>query len=269
MSVDELTFGAQVSAYLRASVTLARETARVGPFLASFSISDSNRFANYAIPDDGATPTLAQVVALADAYRGRDRLPRLEYVPAVAPGVESALLAAGWQVEGRLPLMLLPPAIDLDGTVPAGVELMAPITDGELLATAAVQNEAYGEGPPGPGGGDGLRRTIKNGGHVVLARLAGGGEAIGGGLFPSPQDGVTEIAAIGVREPFRRRGVASAMVRWLAREAQAAGAETVFLMAESEVEERIYARIGFEAVGEMLHISSPASSDRSQPAAEG
>ncbi len=258
MSVDELTFGAQVTAYLRASVTLARDTARVGPFLASFSSSDSNRFANYAIPDDGATPSPSHVAALTDAYRSRDRLPRLEYVPAVAPDVEPVLAAAGWQVEGRLPLMLLDPATDLDGTVPVGVELVAPITDAELLATATAQNEAYGEGPPGPAGGDGLRRTINNGGRVVLARLADGGEAIGGGLFPSPRDGVTEIAAIGVREPFRRRGIATAVVRWLAREAQAAGAGTVFLMAESEVEERIYARIGFETVGEMLHISNPA-----------
>ena len=54
------------------------------------------------------------------------------------------------------------------------------------------------------------------------------------------------------------RGIATAMVRWLAREARGAGATTVFRMAGSRVEERIYARIGFKTVGEMLHISRPA-----------
>jgi len=55
------------------------------------------------------------------------------------------------------------------------------------------------------------------------------------------------------------------MVRWLAREARLVGATTVFLMAESAIEEGIYARIGFETVGEMLHISrapGPASHGR-------
>lgn len=73
--------------------------------------------------------------------------------------------------------------------------------------------------------------------------------------FSKPQDGVTEISAIGVRAPFRRRGIATGMVRWLAREARLVGATTAFLMAESAIEEGIYARIGFETVGEMLHIS--------------
>ena len=92
----------------------------------------------------------------------------------------------------------------------------------------------------------------------MLAQVADTAEPIGGGVFVAPHDGVTEIAAIGVRERFRRSGVATAMVRRLAQEAREAGATTVFLMAESPVEERIYARIGFETIGEMLHISDPA-----------
>ncbi len=208
MTAGERALGAGVSAYLRASVTLARETVRIGPFLASFSSADPIRFLNYAIPDDGAVPTSADVAALTDAYHQRGRLPRFEYVPAA-----------------------------------------------DLQATVAAQNEAYGEGPPGPDGGAGIGRTIEHGGRVVLARVTDGGEAVGGGLFSKPQEGVTEIAAVGVRAPFRRRGIATGMVRWLAREARLVGATTVFLMAESATEEGTYARIGFETVGEVLHIS--------------
>ena len=265
MTADERALGAGVSAYLRASVTLARETVRIGPFLASFSSADPIRFLNYAIPDDGAVPTSADVAALTDAYHQRGRLPRLEYVPPAAPAVEAVLVAAGWGVEGRLPLMVLPASTPVDGEPPSGIELVAPASAADLQATVAAQNEAYGEGPPGPDGGAGIGRTIEHGGRVVLARVTDGGEAVGGGLFSKPQDGVTEISAIGVRAPFRRRGIATGMVRWLAREARLVGATTVFLMAESAIEEGIYARIGFETVGEMLHISrapGPASPGR-------
>jgi len=212
-----------VSAYLRASVTLARETVRIGPFLASFSSADPIRFLNYAIPDDGAVPTSADVAALTDAYHQRGRLPRLEYVPAAAPAVEAVLVAAGWGVEGRLPLMVLPASTPVDGEPPSGIELVAPASAADLQATVAAQNEAYGEGPPGPDGGAGIGRTIEHGGRVVLARVTDGGEAVGGGLFSKPQDGVTEIAAIGVRAPFRRRGIATGMVRcWRERRVSSA-----------------------------------------------
>jgi len=249
-----MTVGRRISAYLRASVTLSREIERIGPFLASFSPETDNRFLNYAIPDDDAEPTAADVSALTDACRRRARLPRLEYVPVAAPAVERSLLGAGWAPEGRLPLMILPTHADIHGGLAADVDLVAPVTDVELLATVAAQNEAYGGHPPGPDEGTALRRTIEAGGRVVLARVAGGGEPIGGGLFVAPQEGVTEISAIGVRKPFRHRGVATAMVRWLALQARANGATTVFLMAASAAEERIYARIGFETVGEVLHI---------------
>jgi ribosomal protein S18 acetylase RimI-like enzyme len=249
--------GTRIHAYLRASLSAARETTRVGPFLASFAAEDALRFLNYAVPDDGAAPQRADVQALEVAFRRRDRMPRLEYVPAAAPAVEGALLDAGWVPEGRLPLMILPADIALEADLPEGIEIVSPSSSGDYLATAAAQNEAYGDDPPGPDGGAGLRRTVDRGGRVVMARDRGSSDVVGGGLFPAPQDRVTEVAAIGVRAAYRRRGIATAMVRCLAREARDLGVETIFLMAESSIEEGIYARIGFETIGEMLHISRP------------
>ena len=130
--------GRQISAYLRASVTRAREAERIGPFLASFSLETDNRFLNYAIPDDNAEPTAGDVSALTDSYRRRERLPRLEYMPVAAPAVERSLIDAGWAAEGLLPLMVLPPHSDVHGGLPPDVELIAPLTDAELLATVAA-----------------------------------------------------------------------------------------------------------------------------------
>jgi hypothetical protein len=108
----------------------------------------------------------------------------------------------------------------------------------------------------------GLRRTADAGGVVVLARDAETGEPAGGGLCVAPYDGVTELAAIGVREssaPRHRGGDGG----WLTDAAFAKGMTLVFLMAHGADEARIYARAGFVEHGEVLHISFSAERSRS------
>src|SRR6185437_14875711 len=164
---------------LRHHAPRGRETEQIGPFLATFTRDTTNPYLNYAIPDEGGNATPEDVQALVDAYGSRGRRPRLEYIPSVAPTVEAALLEAGFEIEGRLPLMTCAnPRFE----VPVGIELVSPSTGEEFRAVA------------------GLRRTADNGGVVVLARSAETGEAAGGGLCVAPHDGVSELAAIGVRE---------------------------------------------------------------------
>jgi len=99
---------------------------------------------------------------------------------------------------------------------PPGIELVAPSTEGEFRGVAEVQWEAYEECDPiSESAVERLRRTAETGGVVVLAREAETGEAAGAGLCVAPYRGVTELAAIGVREQFRRRGIAAAMAGWL------------------------------------------------------
>ena len=129
----------------------------------------------------------------------------------------------------------------------------------ELRGVAAAQWEAYeGSGSVPQRAVDGLLRTLEAGGLVVLARDAATGEPAGGGLCTGPLEGATELTSIGVREAFRRRGIAEAMTRRLAGVMHARGNDGVFLMAAGEAEARIYERAGFEAASEMLHISLAA-----------
>ena len=246
---------APIQAYLRVAASRARETERIGPFLATFSRSSRNPFRNYAIPDDGAIPSPGDVAALIDAYRRRGRVPRLEYLPGLAPSVEAALLAGGFSFEGRLPLMVCPPGAVRDLPIPTGIELIAPKSDADLLAMLAAQNEAYGEGPPDPAELPERRAFLAAGGIAALARDAATGEPAGGGVCDVPANQTTELAGVGVREPFRRRGIAGALTSRLARDAFAAGITTVFLMAAGEAEARLYARVGFSRTSEVLHIS--------------
>ena len=127
-----------------------------------------------------------------------------------------------------------------------------------------MQWEAYGEQEPlTESAVAGLRRTATSGGVVVLARDAKTGEAAGAGLCVAPYEGVTELAAIGVRE---RSGAAASPPRWRAGSPtprSTKGMTLVFLMAHGADEARIYARAGFVEHGEVLHISLSAERSRS------
>jgi ribosomal protein S18 acetylase RimI-like enzyme len=246
-----------IQSYLRVAASHQRETAQIGSFLATFSPSSDDPFLNYAIPNDNATPSPAEVNALIVAYEQRSRQPRLEYVSQLAPAVEMALLDAGFCVEGNLPLMTCIPGSEQILPVPPGVELILPVSDRDLLATVAVQHEAYSAPPPDAAAIDRLRISLAAGGIAVLARIIATGEPVGAGVFTVPSDGTTEIAGIGVRDAFRRRGVAGAIVARLVQAAVAAGVEVLFLMAAHEAEARIYQRAGFSEIGKILHISRP------------
>ncbi|MFL5969508.1 MAG: GNAT family N-acetyltransferase [Gaiellaceae bacterium] len=150
-----------------------------------------------------------------------------------------------------------------DTPAPDGVELVEARSDDELSEVAGVQWEAYGErGAVPPRVAGRLRRTLEAGGLVVLARDAQTGAAAGGGLCTGPYEGASELTSIGVREPFRRRGIAEAMTRWLAQEMRARGNDGVFLMAAGEDEARIYERAGFETVSDILHVSQRSRRER-------
>jgi GNAT superfamily N-acetyltransferase len=244
-----------IHAYLRTSVRRWRDSEQVGPFLASYSRTSSSPYLNYAIPDDEAEPSPADVAGLIDVYSRRSLKPRLEYVPELAPKVERALLAEGFRTEARLALMEFG-ADDASGpVVPAGIELVTPSSTDELLAVRAVQHEAYDDAePPGEEEVRSLQRNMASGGGAVLARTVVDRVPVGAGEFTAIVNRVTEVTSIGVRPAYRRRGIAAAMTGWLARAARASGGTSLFLMAD-EPEERIYARVGFITMGTVLHIS--------------
>jgi len=240
-----------VQTYLRSR---ASGGPRVGPFWILFSPGDRGPFANYAIPEDGAEPTAAEIAALVATFRGRKRRPRLEYAPAAAPAVEPALLAAGFAVEMRPPLMTRRPDIAVPAPELKGFDL-AFVDDAERLDQAArVQTEAFGGDEPDA---QWLARTVARGGRVLVAYRRETGTAAGSGAFIPPIDGVTEVVGIAVRPDFRRRGLAQAITAMLAQDAFAAGCVLVFLSAAGEAQSEIYARAGFVRRSPMLFIAKP------------
>jgi len=252
LNQDELrSLNARLLAYLRASAERRPLSRRAGPFLATFD-TDRNIYLNYAMPDDGADPSVADIAALIALFEAHGRKPRLEYIPAAAPKVEAALLAAGFVAEARVPVMLCTPHMAVYAPATREIEVFLATSDDDLTATEAAQSEAYGSAPRGLAG---HRRALRAGGIVAAARDANTGAIIGGGAASAPMSGISEVAGIGVHSGFRRRGAAGSITALLAREAFARGFELLWLTPGGQEAERIYARAGFQAVSEALHIS--------------
>jgi ribosomal protein S18 acetylase RimI-like enzyme len=247
---------ARIQAYLRAVAPLGRDSEQIGPFLATFTPTTNNPYLNYAIPADDATPTHDEVVALVDAYHRRQRRPRLEYVTEAAPAVENALLADGFTIEGRLPVMITDSSTLTEPRIRADIELVSPESDDELYAMAVVQAEAY-EATNKPTRADVQRQraALAAGALAVIARDRRSGVVVGAGSSSPIRDGLTEVAAIGVAVTHRRQGIGAALAARLASVAISQGATTPWLMAAHDAERRIYERAGFRTISDILHIS--------------
>ena len=247
---------ARVNTYLQAVAPLGREAGRIGPFLATCTPTSDNPYLNYAIPEDGAEPGGEDVFDLEAWFAHRHRKPRLEYVTAAAPAVEAVLLAAGFAVEGRLPLMVWDTHATTDLAPIDGVEVVLARSDDDLFDMMAVQAEAYeSSAPPSRDDVGFARGAVERGAIAVVARDLGTGAAVGAGRCSPVVTGLAEVAAIGVVASHRRRGIAGALARRLAREATDNGADSPFLMAAHETEARSYERAGFVRISEILHIS--------------
>ncbi|MEA5359490.1 GNAT family N-acetyltransferase [Amycolatopsis sp., V23-08] len=245
-----------IQTYVRKTAPRGRETERVGPFLATYSPETEHPMLNYAIPDDGARPSAAEIDALTSAYRRRGLLPRLEYFTDVAPDLENLLVEAGYALERRVPLMTCGPDGLVGQPVPAGIRLRAPESDEDVRGLRSAQNTAFGESPEVPDDEvERLRSGIEAGVRHLLAEDTATGAVIGGGLALVVVDGTTEVAGIAVLEPYRGRGIAAAITARLTREVHEAGAHTAFLTPGDLGIGNVYARVGYGPAGECVHLS--------------
>ncbi|WP_433056479.1 GNAT family N-acetyltransferase [Dactylosporangium sp. CS-033363] len=244
--------------YMLASAKSGREVVQVGPFTVTITGHDANVYVNYAIPAPGADPSPADIEALISAFASRGRAPRLEYMPGLAPLVEPALLAAGFVVADRLPLMECTPETVADQPTPAGFELVVPSTDEEIEAMLAAQHEAFGEEPPSAAHVSNTRAKAKAGQLQLLARELETGTVAGGGVAATVRDGISEVAGIAVRPQYERRGLGAALTLHLTRAAFEAGATLAFLTPAGDAQERVYARVGFSRADSVLFLSHTA-----------
>ena len=236
----------RVQASIRTVNAAERDPIDAGPFTLYRHRTSDHPYANYAVPDAGAV-AWEGIDALRAAFGAEGLQPRLEFVAECAPGLEEALAADGFTLQGRYPVMTLPAEQLREVPAPDGVVIARVLEGGDVRALLATAAEAFGDGPPT----DAQIAAYRGRGHLARAD----GEPVGAAFHSSLADGVSELGGIGVRERFRRRGIAGALTGAAAAAAVAAGAQLCFLTPGDEGAERVYARAGFARAGTtMVHM---------------
>jgi GNAT superfamily N-acetyltransferase len=230
----------RVQASIRTVNAAARDTVVAGSFTLYRNRDSDHPYANYAVPDAGVV-AWEGIDALRAAFVAEGLQPRLEFVAECAPGLEEALAADGFTLQGRYPVMTLPAEQLREVPAPDGVVIARVLEGGDVRALLATAAEAFGDGPPTDA------QIAAYGGRGHLARA--NGEPAGAAFRSSLADGVSELGGIGVRERFRRRGIAAALTGAAAAAAVAAGAQLCFLTPGDDGAERVYARAGFARAG--------------------
>jgi GNAT superfamily N-acetyltransferase len=243
----------RLETYLRRAAMLGRETVEAPPFVCFFSPGDPLRFFNYAkplAPVGAETEGLAgALAALRTAFHARNRTPRFEFIEEYAPALGPALLAAGFSLEERYPLLICTPEMLRPSPPIPGLTITMLTTDSpaeDLLACLTVQREGFGEiagGPPSQDDVDDLRANLTEEG-AFLARVDG--VPAGAMMFTAPLDGLTELAGGTTIAAYRRRGIGAAMIAAAAAAAFERGVEIAFLTAASEYASSVFQRAGFK-----------------------
>jgi GNAT superfamily N-acetyltransferase len=252
-------FAGRVQDYLRHAAQRGRDVIPIPPFVVTIDPATELRFLNYAIPlgRGAATSAAAALDTLCSKMRGRGRLPRLEFVAEANEGLDSVLLAGGFEEESSSPLMICSPQELTAAPAVQGlrIEVLSPGSSDELLSgVSEAQHEAFGESAGGSSP-DRKRKRLAAGG-ISVAAIADG-QIAGGAVAAAVSDGLSEVAGIGVREAFRGRGIAAALTEAAAREAFDAGADLALLTPGHTEAERIYARAGFAGRLTMLAFAAP------------
>ncbi|MDQ0844548.1 GNAT family N-acetyltransferase [Streptomyces sp. V1I6] len=244
-----------VQNYVRTLALRSRGHVRVGPFTVRYNADWPIPPVNYAVPDHAASPTADDIRALVEVFREKDRLPRLEFLPSCAPDVEPALLAAGFTVERRAPLLACSPDALVTPPVP-GITFTVVSDEAGYRAAAGVQHAGYGfEGEATDGEVGALRSVVEGGGVAALATDDTDGTPVAAGSCSVPVDGLCELTGLAVAATHRRRGIGAAFSAFLTAKAFDAGCRTVWLEPGDADVERVYAAVGYVRVGNKTDMS--------------
>jgi ribosomal protein S18 acetylase RimI-like enzyme len=228
----------------------------------------------YARPRRGSWPPVTAAAIRAVRARQRELIipESFEWIEQTAPEMAAAATEAGLEVQAH-PLMVLAGLAPVPPLPPGvTVRIVAP-EDPELDRVWAVPAVAFSH--PGTGVGEAgaaerdkiaadhdggtiamLRERLRSGQSVLAAAFGPDGPLAAGSC--QAVDSVAEITGVGVLPSDRRQGLGAAVTALLAADARDRGVQTIFLSASDDTVARVYARIGFRAIGTAM-IAEPAT----------
>ena len=253
----------RIQSALRLMAADGRELVPAPPFTVFVDPDASLPFLTFAIPDADAGPPWSDesIAGLRSAFAANGREPRVSVVEACWPQLAETLVAAGFEVEHRLPGLVATPATlgSSKGPDDLAIETVTRESPHESIAALlAVQRAAFPDmGEPASVDDEAIELFRRVGVDTVLGRLADG-TPVGVAGHLAVHDAVSEIVAVGVDEPYRGRGIGGALTAAAARSAIRSGAELLFITPDNERARRVYERVGFapESGCELLKLTA-------------
>ncbi len=246
----------RLQSVMRASAADRYEAIAVPPFTAFLHRADPLIYFNYAIPDGPLPGDVREPLRrLRTVFEERGRVPRFEYVSALAPSLEEALLAAGFRQEAEARVMVCPRERFNPVPAPGGLTwtVLSPGSPDEALR-AYANTVRHGFSPNEPYAATDADvaqvRTDLGAGGAVLGHMEG--QPAGVGMYTPPLEGVAELGGVATLERFRKRGLGTALTSRVAQEAFSRGVDLLFLSTITQEAGRIYERVGFQFVTRML-----------------
>ncbi len=235
-----------------AAATEGRERADIGPFALFVSGASGDPIQSFAVPVAPVPEWRPAVIELQQAFDAAGRRFRVEFFRELHPALSPTLYAMGYEREMEAPLMVL--HRDAYRPAPDGpAELLAPGDEAAIDALMLVQREAFDQPMDDAGEADfrlRLRQGLARGSRQAALAQSDGVPAASGLLLIGGD--TAELAAVGARPAFRRRGLAEAVCRRLLGSYFAAG-DLVWLSAAAGAE-LLYAKLGFHPVGTQLNF---------------
>ena len=235
----------------------------VPPFTAYFHPFDAMVYLNYAIPDGPVTGDTREALRkLRAEFEARQRVPRFEYVDALAPELAGMLRDAGYRQEAEARLMVCTRDSYVPFQGPEGLTLSVLSPDSpreELREFCATTHLGFNPGEPRTVGDEEVSKMsadLKDG-RAFLARM--NGQPVAGGLFTPPHEGTSELAGVATLQEWRGRGIGAALVSRATGEAFSRGVEVLFLSTITEEAGRLYERVGFRFLTRMLFYVDAAA----------
>lgn len=251
----------QVQNYLHVKARSGRETLIMGDFTLYLHVQDRGSGASFVLPNRPRINLDAFILKrIGRIFAKRRRIVSFQCLDRYAPTLEDALEVAGYGVQTRVPVLACWPGQVSPPDAGSHLEMVTISADSAPDDVAENWNiNARGFDPAAPLAQPAdvatFRRSLGKS-RAFTARRHGVGVAAG--MYTDIVDGVTELVGIATLEEYRRQGIGGALTAFATQTAFADGATLAFLVADSEEAERVYRRVGYQPLGNLLMLTKEA-----------
>ena len=247
----------RVQGYIHVKARAGRESLIIGGFTLYLPVGTEAGSIGLALPnqpDSTLNSTVLERIERIAAKRGRTAC--FHWLDCYAPKLAKALGEAGYGVRESTPLLVCEPGqIVSPPTEP--LEMVTISTGSSLEDVAENWNiNAQGFDPSAtlaqPADAHDFQRILQKS-RAFTVRLDGVG--VSAGMYTDIHNGVTELVGIATLHAYRRRGFGGALTAFATQTAFADGATLAFLTAANEEASRVYQRVGYRLIGNLLLLA--------------